>query len=182
MEPISWYGDRDNPTFANRPDGYVNSTAPGKESVAIVWAQTRFQDSTGNYIDFLYSEGSVETDNPGEHLISRVRYTGKVVLSGQNGSAQPPYAEIAFNYAPRIERRTFIAGGAIVQRHMLESITSSVDHDYDGSYTDVRHYALTYGSGMGMYGLTSLQECNNRHRQVCAAPTTFQWSTHWDPG
>ena len=39
---ISWYGDRDNSLSTNRPNGYVNSTAPGKEAFALSWAQTRF--------------------------------------------------------------------------------------------------------------------------------------------
>lgn len=68
----SWYGDRDNSLTANRPDGYINSTAPGKEAFALSWAQTRFQDSTGNYIDYLYSEGTEANGNQGEHLISKV--------------------------------------------------------------------------------------------------------------
>ena len=37
-------------------DGYFNATTPGKEASAEARAQTRFQDSTGNYIDYLYSE------------------------------------------------------------------------------------------------------------------------------
>lgn len=97
---ISWYGDRDNNASANRADGYFNSTAPGYTAVALSWAQTRFQDSTGNYIDFIYSEnpGGAGT---GEQVISKVRYTGKTVLPGQSGSAQAPFAEIAFNYSAR---------------------------------------------------------------------------------
>nr|MBA2237292.1 hypothetical protein [Lysobacter sp.] len=72
----SWYGDRDNDTSANRPDGYLEATAPGKIGVALAWAQTRFQDSTGNYIDFLYLENPSGAGT-GEQLISEVRYTGK---------------------------------------------------------------------------------------------------------
>ena len=174
----SWYGDRDNSLSANRPDGYVNSTAPGKEAYALSWAQTRFQDSTGNYIDYLYVEGTAP-ESPGEHLVSKVRYTGKTVLAGQMGSAKAPYAEVVFNYNPIFfDNRAYVAGGLLRSRSQLQSITSSVDHDDDGSFTPVRHYALTYLSARTFaHVLTSLQECRDAALQVCAAPTTFEWST-----
>ncbi len=172
----SWYGDRDNSLTANRADGYVNSTAPGKEAFALSWAQTRFQDSTGNYIDYLYSEGAAP-DNPGEHLISKVRYTGKSVLAGQAGSAKLPYAEVTFNYnGSFFDSRAYVAGGLIRSRSQLQSITSSVDHDNDGSFTSVRHYVLSYLRGRSAQVLTSLQECRDATQQVCAASTAFEWS------
>ena len=173
----SWYGDRDNSLSANRPDGYVNSTAPGKEAYALSWAQTRFQDSTGNYIDYLYSEGTAP-ENPGEHLISKVRYTGKTVLPGQSGSAKAPYAEVVFNYNSILfDNRAYVAGGLIRSRSQLQSVTSLVGHDDNGSFTSVRHYALNYLRGRTAQVLTSLQECRDTTLQVCAAPTTFEWST-----
>ncbi|MFZ2752164.1 MAG: SpvB/TcaC N-terminal domain-containing protein, partial [Lysobacteraceae bacterium] len=172
----SWYGDRDNSLTANRADGYVNSTVSGKEAFALSWAQTRFQDSTGNYIDYLYSEGTAP-ENPGEHLISKVRYTGKTVLAGQASSAKAPYAEVVFNYnGSFFDNRAYVAGGLIRSRSQLQSVTSSVDHDDDGSFTPVRHYALTYLRGRAAQVLTSLQECRDATQQVCAAPTPFEWS------
>ncbi len=173
----SWYGDRDNSLSANRADGYVNSTAPGKEAFALSWAQTRFQDSTGNYIDYLYSEGTAP-ESPGEHLISKVRYTGKSVLAGQAGSVKAPYAEVVFTYNPIVfDNRAYVAGGLIRSRSQLQSVTSLVDHDDDGSFSAVRHYALSYLRGRTAQVLTSLQECRDATLQVCAAPTTFEWST-----
>lgn len=172
----SWYGDRDNNVTANRSDGYVNSTAPGKEAFALSWAQTRFQDSTGNYIDFIYSEGAAP-ESQGEHLISKVRYTGKVVLPGQTGVASAPYAEVVFNYNGNFfDNRAYVAGGLIRSRSRLESIGSSVDHTYSGSFTPLRHYAMSYQRGRIGQVLTSVQECRDSSLTICVAPTTFEWS------
>ncbi len=184
----SWYGDRDNSLSANRPDGYVNSTAPGKEAFALSWAQTRFQDSTGNYIDYLYSEGTEAGGNQGEHLISKVRYTGKTALPGQSGGSQAPYAELTFGYSMgsftigtttvAIDRIAYVAGGKVRSRARLTSITSSVDHDFDGGYEAVRYYAMDYGIARTAEAvLNSVVECRDAMREVCAAPTTFEWST-----
>ncbi|KRD39242.1 hypothetical protein ASE35_02430 [Lysobacter sp. Root916] len=171
---ISWYGDRDNNTSANRADGYVNSNAPGKEAMALTWAQTRFQDSTGNYIDYLYHEGL--DGIVGEHLIQKVRYTGKTVLAGQSSPASTPYAEIVFNYSASPAFKAYIAGGYTQLAHRLDSITSTVDDDDNGSYTTARHYTLTYAYGSAAQTLTQLRECNDSAQLVCAAPTNFTWS------
>lgn len=174
----SWYGDRDNSLSSNRPDGYLNSTAPGKQALALVWGQTRFQDSTGNYIDFLYAEGGAS--NPGEHQISKVRYTGKTVLSGQQGSPLQPYAEVVFNYTQTyFDTQAYISGGLVRSRSKLDSVTSAIDHDGDGNFSQVRHYVLSYGNGVGAVTLSAVQECSSEARTVCAAPTTFEWSTPW---
>ena len=184
----SWYGDRDNSLTANRPDGYINSTASGKEAFALSWAQTRFQDSTGNYIDYLYSEGTEANGNQGEHLISKVRYTGKTPLPGQPGAAQAPYAELTFSYSlgtfkigtttVAIDRIAYLAGGKVRSRSRLTSITSSVDHDFDGAFETVRFYAMDYGIARTAEAvLNSVTECRDATREVCAAPTVFEWST-----
>ncbi|MDR7097829.1 RHS repeat-associated protein [Lysobacter niabensis] len=173
---ISWYGDRDNNSTRNRDDGYFNSTTPGKEAFALSWAQTRFQDSTGNYIDFLYIKNPSGAGN-GEQLISRVRYTGKTVLPGQSGSALAPFAEVVFNYVTRPEAqwgKGYQSGGLLVQSQRLASVSSSADG------MQVRHYQLSYGitaSGSGLETLTSIQECRDSSLSVCLPPTTFNWST-----
>ena len=91
---ISWYGKRAD--AVSRPDGYVETTAPGHGAKAVAWALTRFQDSTGNYIDYLYLENPEATAR-GEHLLSEVRFTGKTVLAGQSGTPLDPYAKLVFN-------------------------------------------------------------------------------------
>jgi Salmonella virulence plasmid 65kDa B protein len=172
---LAWYGDRDNNALPNRPDGYVNSTAPGKEGFALSWAQTRFQDSTGNYIDFTYHEnpnGAV-----GEHLPATVRYTGRTPLPGQAAPAQAPFAQVVFDYEARAtaeRRRSYIAGGALMQGHRLSAVRSEAEG------AQVRHYRLAYApspSGSGLDTMTRIQECRDDTAQaVCAAATTFEWS------
>lgn len=170
---ISWYGDRDNSTSANRADAYLNSTAPGKTDVALAWAQTRMQDSTGNYIDYLYHLNAGQSI--GEQLIHKVRWTGKTALAGQSAS-HAPYAELTFNYAHYWDNDTYVAGGRTHSVHRLESVTSSVDTGYNGNFQPVRHYQLGYDFGSAFMVLTSLTECRDSSLAVCAAPTRFRWS------
>jgi RHS repeat-associated protein len=172
---ISWYGDRDNNSVANRPDGYVNSTAPGKQDFALTWAQTRFQDSTGNYIDYAYHE------NPngvvGEHLLASVSYTGRNALPGQTTPSQAPFASISFLYQTKPvqeQAKGYFAGGLATQAHRLYAVKSTSDG------VDLRYYRLDYsvsGSGSGQDLLNSVQECRDSTLSVCFSPTTFAWST-----
>ena len=75
----------------------METTSPLNPGAAISWAQTRFQDSTGNYIDYLYNENPSGAGT-GEHHIREIRYTGKVALAGQSVSSAP-YAKVQFNYS-----------------------------------------------------------------------------------
>lgn len=175
----SWYGDRAADT-TDSVDGYFNATTAGKEGFALAWAQTRFQDSTGNYIDYLYTEKPAG-GSAGEQLISEVRYTGKKVLSGQSGSAKSPYAKVVFNYSARPTTQyeyRFASGGQYVQSRRLDSVT--VCSTLACATADqARHYVLTYGttvSNSGRQILTSLKECRDNTQGVCMAPTTFEWS------
>ena len=175
----SWYGDRAADT-TDSVDGYFNATTAGKEGFALAWAQTRFQDSTGNYIDYLYTEKPAG-GTAGEQLISEVRYTGKKVLSGQSGSAKSPYAKVVFNYSARPTTQyeyRFASGGQYVQSRRLDSVT--VCSTLACATADqARHYVLTYGttvSNSGRQILTSLKECRDNSQGVCMAPTTFEWS------
>ncbi|WP_202844157.1 toxin TcdB middle/N-terminal domain-containing protein [Luteimonas saliphila] len=180
----SWYGDRDNNTTANRPDGYVETNAAGHTSKAFVWAQTRLQDSTGNYIDYLYHENPGTPAASVEHLLKEVRFTGKTVLAGQTGTALAPYAKVLFNYAWRPEAKRavgYASGATFVQRWQLANIQSCTTAA-DGQCTtasQARFYELGYGtsaSGSNLDVLTSVLECKDGSKAVCASPTTFQWS------
>lgn len=173
----SWYGDRVSTTGTEtgpRTDGGIVVT--GLPSVLMAWSQTRFQDSAGNYIDYLYSVNPAGASYPGEQVLSEVRYTGKVVLPGQTGTAKSTYAKLTFNYAtlPVASFTTGYASGmAMWQTQRLNSVTVT------NGATTVRHYVLTYGtslSGTGATTLTSLKECSNTTQSVCYPPTTFDWS------
>lgn len=180
---ISWYGDRDsNSGGSTRPDGYVEATSPLNPGAAISWAQTRFQDSTGNYIDYLYNKNPSGAGT-GEHHIGEIRYTGKVALAGQSASSAP-YAKVQFNYStlPSAQwSRGYFAGGMVTATQRLESITSCASAG-TGCPTDqqARHYVLTYApspSGSGQDTLIGLQECRDNTAAVCSAATMFGWST-----
>lgn len=182
----SWYGDRDNSATANRADAYVETNAPGHTAKALMWAQTRFQDSTGNYIDYLYHENPGSPAASSEHLLAEVRFTGKTVLSGQSGTAQGPYAKVMFNYAmrPEAQRTTGYgsAGATFVQRWRLDNIMScaTAEPGHCTVATQARHYRLSYAtsaSGSGMEVLSSVQECRDSSASsVCAAATLFEWT------
>lgn len=171
---ISWYGDRDQSDSANRPDGYFNSTVPGKEAAALSWAQTRFQDSTGNYINFYYWKNA--NGVYGEHFLGEVQYTGKKVLPGQTGSDQAPYARIVFNYAllpAARQAKGYLAGGLLTQAHQLHNVQVISDGQ------EARYYRLNYAlsqTGSNRDTLTSLQECRDSSMQLCLPATTFTWS------
>ena len=175
----SWYGDRAADT-TDLVDGYFNATTTGKEGFALSWSQTRFQDSTGNYIDYLYAEKPAG-GTAGEQLISEVRYTGKKVLSGQSGSASAPYAKVVFNYSARPTTQweyRYASGGQYVQSRRLDSVTVCATIAC-ATADQARHYVLTYGttvSNSARQILTSLKECRDSTQGVCMAPTTFEWS------
>ena len=180
---LSWYGDRDSATGGNRPDGYIETTSPLNPGAAAVWAQTRFQDSTGNYIDYLYRENPAGA-GMGEYVVSEIRFTGKLVLSGQTGTALAPFAKLQFNYATRPATawsRGYAAGGIITASQRLESITSCASAGTGCPVGDqVRHVLLTYdtsASGSGLDTLIGLQECRDDTVAVCSSPTAFSWST-----
>jgi hypothetical protein len=173
---MSWYGDRDASTTAavgNRTDAVVDSNAAATLGRILSWSQTRFMDSTGNYIDYVYLRDPYGTEAPGEQVLSEVRWTGKLVLPGQTGTASAPYARVTFNYAQAFWQVGYLAGSTHTQTQRLNSITVT-----NGS-TVVRHYALTYAlspSGSGATTLTQVQECRDASLATCYRPTSFEWS------
>jgi RHS repeat-associated protein len=179
---ISWYGDRVSNGAQNLGfGGYFNSTAPGKEAYALMWAQTRFQDSTGNQIDFVYSQsldGVV-----GEHLLREVRYTGRAALPGQTAPARVPYAKIAFGYSLRSASsrgKGYQSGGVLTQAHQLDAVFSCSVLTNCTADGQVRYYQLSYGpspSGSALDTLRSVQECRDSSLEVCLPATRFEWST-----
>ncbi|MBB3343133.1 FG-GAP-like repeat-containing protein [Luteimonas sp. RC10] len=180
---ISWYGDRDNSDSANRPDGYVETNTPGHTRKALTWAQTRFQDSTGNYIDYIYIENPGAGAGSAEHLLREVRYTGKTVLPGQNGPARAPYARVVFGYgettAAKWSSGYLPAGGTRTQRHRLNAISVCTSLNSCAVSSQARYYVLSYAasnSGSTVDQLVQLQECRDSSKAVCMSPTTFEWS------
>jgi RHS repeat-associated protein len=173
----SWYGDRVSTTGSasgTRSDSVIPVTAT--PSVFLGWAQTRFQDSTGNYIDYDYLNNPAGATYTGEQLLYQVRYTGKVVLPGQTGLAKPTYATVRFNYSalPAADIVSGYSSGMLMyQTQKLDSVSV-----LNGS-TTVRHYVLTYAksiSGTNANTLTSFKECSDSTQITCYSPTNFDWS------
>ena len=179
----SWYGNSN--VGGARPDGYVETNAAGFGQEAIIWALTRFQDSTGNYIDYYYHENPGSPAASVEHLLAEVQFTGKTVLAGQAGSASAPYAKVMFNYAMRPEAQWgtgHASGGTFVQRWRLANVMSCITAASGQCSTanQARFYELGYGtstSGSGLEMLVSVLECRDSSKAVCAAPTTLTWSS-----
>lgn len=142
------------------------------------WQLSRMQDSTGNYIDYTYllDPGG----QAGEQLLRDVLFTGKIVLPGQSGSAQAPYARVRFNYEAldSVDQSIgFQAGSQFSQTQALTSIT--VSDQVQATPVDLRHYQLTYGvsnSNSRARILASLRECRDATLAVCLAPTQFNWA------
>jgi hypothetical protein len=191
----SYYGDRDNATTANRPDGYFESTSPGFTTYAQTWAQTRMQDWSGNTIDFKWLENPSGAGN-GELLIGEVQFTGKILVYNQPGTPSSPFAKIVFNYSARPTAdwtTSFVSGGLMRQTRRLDSITSCSTIAC-AQADQVRYYQLTYAtsaSNSRVDTLTSVQECRDASKAVCLGPTTFTWSDArnqlagsdgWQPG
>jgi len=183
---ISWYGDRvTNSTgeIGARTDGFLESNRQltdgtyTNNSMISSWLQTRFQDSTGNYIDYLYLKNptqGVSANVTGELVLSEIKYTGKVVLPGQSGSAVAPYASIKFNYGLASQVTTgYQSGSRFTQSQILNSVTVTNDGEV------VRHYPLTYvtsASGSGATLLSQVKECADVAAVTCLQPTVFNWS------
>jgi YD repeat-containing protein len=173
----SWYGDRvatAGSAAGTRSDSVMPVTAT--PSVFVSWAQSRFQDSAGNFIDYDYLNNPNGVNFTGEQLLYQVRYTGKVVLPGQTGVAKPTYATVRFNYSalPAADFTSgYMSGMLVYQTQKLDSVTV-----FNGA-TTVRHYVPTYQksiSGSNANTMVSFKECANATQTVCYAPTTFDWS------
>lgn len=181
----SWYGDRDTNSTAvvgSRTDGFLESNRQLSDgtytnnATISTWLQTRFQDSTGNYIDYLYLKNPTQgtsTNVTGELVLSEIKYTGKIVLPGQSGSASAPYASVKFNYGLANEVVVgYQSGSRFTQSQRLNSVTVTNDD------VVVRHYPLTYMtsvSGSGAILLSQVKECADVAAVTCMQPTVFNW-------
>ncbi|MDC8014963.1 FG-GAP-like repeat-containing protein [Tahibacter soli] len=149
---------------------------------ALTWALNRMEDSTGNYIDYVYALSPGGVDASGEQVISAIRYTGKRVLSGQVGTAKSPYAQARFTYdtVSTAERRIgYQAGSQFTQSQRLSGIVVE-DLIDTGTPRVLRHYRPQYVASPSLSGssvLASVQECRDDSANVvCYPPTTFAWS------
>ena len=145
-------------------------------TTARTWALNRVRDRSGNYIDFVYTEDTLN----GSYRPSRIDYTGNTAA----GAA--PYYSVRFYYEPRPATDAssgFFAGGPVIETQRLDRI--EVLHS--GSGTVVRRFDVSYASTSpsGRSRLASVQECSATE---CLPATSFVWEpfvfgwSWWDVG
>ncbi|MGQ0801506.1 MAG: Ig-like domain-containing protein, partial [Pseudomarimonas sp.] len=180
----SWFGDRRAVSGA-ASNAFLagNATDQTQTDTYYHWALGRFEDSTGNYIDYEYLKDPGGAARPGELLLQRASYTGKRVLVGQTEPASLPYAHVEFQYEVPFgieDRKGYFAGTSVWSTRRLKQIFSRADGQ------ELRDYQLIYGqatSGANETQLQALQECRNAPRpgggtnRVCLNRTEFQWSS-----
>ena len=181
----SWYGNYDGCVLSsqectatespNRSDarllanGLDASGATFVRSEASTWMLARMQDSSQNYIDYLYTTDATV----GEAVLSQVRYTGHLRYSGDPGTqvTQSPYATISFSYDALPAAKQYVgwqAGHRMTRSKRLISINSN----------NVRWYFLGYqvsAAGNQLDLLRSVKECANAAQTICLPATTFDW-------
>ncbi|MGQ0798875.1 MAG: FG-GAP-like repeat-containing protein [Pseudomarimonas sp.] len=172
-----WYGDRRataGGATGDYTDGVLEGNAEGQAGKVLLWAQTRVQDSVGNFVDHEYRKNPSGTGKLGEHLISKIHYTGKVA----NGSVVAmPYASINFVYeaysAEFGESMGYLAGSQLWRTQRLAMVTSVSDG------TTLRAYKLAYTvspSGGGAMLLDQITECRDETAgATCLKPTVFNY-------
>lgn len=171
-------------SYGLRDDARQRRNACGASECAYQsWALSRYEDSSGNYIDYDYQKllsGSVVTgDEPSdEALLQAVRYTGKRAINGV-GSNSSPYSRLLFNYSilPAGQQSSgWQSGSKVAQTRQLDSV--SVQESILSTAVTIRHYVLSYAISPARHQarlLQSIRECSNETQSVCYRPTTFDW-------
>jgi RHS repeat-associated protein len=143
------------------------------------WLLTRVEDSSGNYLDYVYARwlaGAAvgATAAADEIHLSEVLYTGKRRLSGQSAPDAAPYARVVFNYVTRAISKQY-AGWQGGEPYRLSRELSGVGV-FEPMNTEVRHYALQHQdapSGSGKRLLHRVKECTNADQTLCYPATEF---------
>lgn len=153
--------------YGATPDSRVEAAG---SATPRAWAVNRIRDRDGNYVDFTYTEDSVN----GSHRPAAITYTGNL----QTGAS--PYYVLRFAYEsrPAGEIATgYFAGGVRSETQRLDRI----DLVHIATNTLVRRFEFSYSaqSTSGRSRLASLQVCGSSD---CLAPTRFDWiqgATGW---
>ncbi len=167
----SWFGDR-RETQGGLNDGDSRDAAFSTPKGILVWSLARFQDSTGNFIDYTYRTNPTQ-GHPGEQHIASIAWTGKNVLPGQSGDPQKPDQRIDFHYQtmPAAEfSRSLAASYVVWQTQYLRDVTVSAQGHA------VRYYRTDYQFTLASPHtrvMSQLEECLDDTASVCLSPTTF---------
>jgi len=155
--------------LGNTTDSAVDAQGRG-DGAKLSWAVNKISDTSGNYIEFVYSENT----STGEHRIDRINYTGNAA-----GSLSP-YASVRFNYENRTDTFSgYVSGSKVSRTQRIKSIGM-----YYGE-TKVRDYVMDYveRSYTGRSILTTLHEKDGSGAEY--PPMTFEYdeapsSSIWD--
>ncbi len=147
--------------FGNTADSARNSSPASGRSEKIAWNVNRITDSSGNFIEFVYSQDATA----GTQLLSRINYTGSPVT--------PAYASLRFAYEGRSDVATgYLFGSVVASLQRLKSITAYTDENV------IRTYTLNYterASASARSLLTSLTETGNDG--ISYSPLTFEYES-----
>ncbi len=173
-----WRKDGSRSEYGNSSDSRIESAASG--SAVFSWAQNHFEDSAGNYIEYLYNE--FDAVNAGiEFHIDRILYTGNSRAGTQ------PYNELKFNYSSgRTDTAEgYLAGVKLQSTQLLTRIDSRARVTAGGALQWLRAYTLHYddgdtnpnddSDGLGRKIIHAIEECNDAAGSVCYPATVFTW-------
>ncbi|MEJ2384867.1 MAG: FG-GAP-like repeat-containing protein, partial [Xanthomonadales bacterium] len=165
-----WHGDGSFSDYGATDDARIVARTGAHAGTALSWAISRHEDGSGNFIEYRYDQAS---DGPVEAVLERVRYTG----NRRAGTA--PYAELRFAYT---DGRgdvplSWLRGVAVARDRLLVRVDSLARvRATDRSMVPLRSLFLDYGQdGFGRRVLASVTECSDPDRDVCFAPTRFEW-------
>ena len=154
--------------------GLFQTTGPAPQNAVMSWAQSRVEDTLGNYIDYFYSYPTNASGYDGQQLLTEIHYTG----NRTQGVA--PQSVVKFEYADRIGSVSYASGALSLRSKLLSKISV-----YAGAQL-VRYYVLDYNSVDAPTAvsndspttlrkrLASVQEC--APGGVCYPKTKFSWT------
>ncbi|MBN2785358.1 MAG: VCBS repeat-containing protein [Pontiellaceae bacterium] len=145
--------------YGKTADSFVE---PSNRVHALAWAVSRISDTAGNYMNFIYDE---DTAN-GEHLLSRIEYTGNT----NSSPSLVPYNTADFVYTNRPDVRYRYHEGA--QFNTTKRL-SKIEFRVEGELS--HEYRFEYVQGeTGLSQLHSIQEFFANGDSVPA--TVFEWT------
>jgi len=177
---IREYGDINDPssyfivTYKNGNQWYYKDaiSASGIKP-PLTWYATFEEDTVDNSVSFSY-----EHPEPGETLVSEIRYTGR----RESGHDQTGTRWVRFRYEPRPDNSTwFVAGGETPETRRLKSITTGIDHVDKGVIQEqkILEYIFSYTQSVstGRSLLTTIRECTHDEmgKRYCRQPTSVVW-------
>lgn len=155
--------------YGNSVSSRIESTVPGKTSIAFVWTLTAIRDRDGNSIVFTYQEDGSPN---GGYRIQKIEYTSNVI----QGTPPPYRVDFSYQAKPATDYSSagqYVAGSNVREVNRLTQV--AVTHA--PSATLVRRYDLAYEpalSNTNVSRLASITECAGAVPD-CFPATTFTY-------